>query len=179
MAPGVHFQSRDHTWKNLHPWMRPRGIVAERDEVGIGDTQWHHVAWQYSYAEDVHELFLDGTPIWRMQNVDGRKLVNDREHDCQFSVFTRLTGYAKYGGGFNYLGLGQFLRPDRRDPHLQRAAVLSRYPHRDSRAATTSSPRRTALSCAVSFRSSRAARSAPASRSTFTSGSRSSMSSRR
>ena len=35
-------------------------------------------------------------------------LVNDREHDCQFSVFTRLTGYAKYGGGFNYLGWGNF-----------------------------------------------------------------------
>ena len=108
MAPGVHFQSRDHTWKNLHPWMRPRGIVAEREAVGIGDTEWHHVAWQYSYAEDVHELFLDGTPIWRMRNVDGRTLVNDREHDCQFSVFTRLTGYAKYGGGFNYLGWGNF-----------------------------------------------------------------------
>ena len=35
MAPGVHFQSHDHTWKNLHPWMRPQGIVAEREEVGI------------------------------------------------------------------------------------------------------------------------------------------------
>ena len=108
MAPGVHFQSRDHTWKNLHPWMRPRGIVADREEVGITDTEWHHVAWQYRYAEDEHELFLDGTPIWRMRNADGRALVNDREHDCQFSVFTRLTGYAKYGGGFNYLGWGNF-----------------------------------------------------------------------
>ena len=108
MAPGVHFQSRDHAWTNLHPWMRPRGIVAEREEVGIGDTEWHHVAWQYGYAEDEHELFLDGTPIWRMRNADGRRLVNDREHGCQFSVFTRLTGYAKYGGGFNYLGWGNF-----------------------------------------------------------------------
>ena len=108
MAPGVHFQSRNHAWKNLHPWMRPRGIVAEREEVGISDTEWHHVAWQYGYAEDEHELFLDGTPIWRMRNADGRTLVNDREHDCQFSVFTRLTDYAKYGGGFNYLGWGNF-----------------------------------------------------------------------
>ena len=108
MAPGVHFQSRDHTWKNLHPWMRPRGIVAEREEVGVSDTEWHHVAWQYSYAEDEHELFLDGTPIWRMQNADGRRLVNDREHDCQFSVFSRLTGHTRYGGGFNYLGWGNF-----------------------------------------------------------------------
>ncbi len=34
-------------------------------ESGITDTEWHHVAWQYGYAEDVHELFLDGTSIWR------------------------------------------------------------------------------------------------------------------
>ena len=106
--PGVHFQSRDHTWKNLHPWMRPRGIVAGREEVGISDTEWHHVAWQYSYAEDRHELFLDGRPIWEMRSPDGRRLVNDREHDAQFSVFSRLTGYTRYGGGFNYLGWGNF-----------------------------------------------------------------------
>ena len=108
MAPGVHFQSRDHTWKYLHPWMRPRGIVAEREEVGISDTEWHHVAWQYSYAEDLHQLFLDGRPIWEMRSPDGRRLVNDREHDAQFSVFSRLTGYTRYGGGFNYLGWGNF-----------------------------------------------------------------------
>ena len=108
MAPGVHFQSGDHTWKDLHPWMRPAGIVVEREQVGITDTEWHHIAWQYGYAEDEHELFLDGTPIWRMRNADGRRLVNDREHDCQFSVITRLTGYAKYGGGFNYHGWGNF-----------------------------------------------------------------------
>ena len=108
MAPGVHFQSRDHTWKNLHPWMRPRGMVAPREEAGIHDTEWHHVAWQYGYAEDLHELFLDGRPIWEMRNPDGRRLVNDREHDAQFSVFSRLTGYTRYGGGFNYLGWGNF-----------------------------------------------------------------------
>ena len=28
MAPGVHFRSRDHTWKYLDPWMRPKGMVA-------------------------------------------------------------------------------------------------------------------------------------------------------
>ena len=108
MAPGVHFQSRDHTWKYLHPWMRRRGIVAEREEVGISDTEWHHVAWQYSYAEDLHKLFLDGRPVWEMRSPDGRRLVNDLEHDAQFSVFSRLTGYTRYGGGFNYLGWGNF-----------------------------------------------------------------------
>ena len=108
MAPGVHFQSRDHTWKNLHPWMRPKGMVAPREEAGIDDTEWHHVAWQYSYAEDLHQLFLDGRPIWEMPNPDGRRLVNDRQHEAQFSVFSRLTGYTRYGGGFNYLGWGNF-----------------------------------------------------------------------
>ena len=108
MAPGVHFQSRDHTWKNLHPWMRPKGMVARHEEAGIDDTEWHHVAWQYGYAEDLHQLFLDGRRIWEMRNPDGRRLVNDREHEAQFSVFSRLTGCTRYGGGFNYLGWGNF-----------------------------------------------------------------------
>ena len=99
MAPGVHFQSRDHTWKNLHPWMRPKGMVARHEEAGIDDTEWHHVAWQYGYAEDLHQLFLDGRRIWEMRNPDGRRLVNDREHEAQFSVFSRLTGCTRYGGG--------------------------------------------------------------------------------
>ena len=111
MAPGVHFQSHDHTWKNLHPWMRPKGskeMAASREEAGIEDTEWHHIAWQYSYAEDMHQLFLDGRPIWEIRNPDGRKLVNDREHEAQFSVFSRLTSYTRYGGGFNYMGWGNF-----------------------------------------------------------------------
>ena len=111
MAPGVHFQSHDHTWKNLHPWMRPKGskeMADSREEAGIEDTEWHHVAWQYSYAEDMHQLFLDGRPIWEIRNPDGRKLVNDREHEAQFSVFSRLTSYTRYGGGFNYMGWGNF-----------------------------------------------------------------------
>ncbi len=108
MAPGVHFRSRDHTWKYLDPWMRPKGMVARPDVAGIDNTEWHHVAWQYGHAEDLHQLFLDGRPIWEMRNPDGRRLVNDREHDAQFSVFSRLTGYTRYGGGFNYLGWGNF-----------------------------------------------------------------------
>ncbi len=108
MAPGVHFQSRDHTWKHLDPWMRPKGMVTSREEAGIDDTEWHHVAWQYGCAEDLHQLFLDGRPIWEMRSPDGRRLVNDREHQAQFSVFSRLTGYTRYGGGFNYLGWGNF-----------------------------------------------------------------------
>jgi len=39
---------------------------------------------------------------------DGRKLVNNRDHEAQFSVFTRLDGYARLGGSFNYLGWGNF-----------------------------------------------------------------------
>ena len=55
------------------------------------------------------ELFLDGSAdLARCGLADGRALVNDREHDCQFSVFSRLTGYTRYGGGFNYLGWGNF-----------------------------------------------------------------------
>ncbi len=108
MAPGVHFQSASHTWKDLCPWKRPKGIVGKLSDVGISDTEWHHVAWQYSYAEDVHQLFLDGKLIWEMKTPDGRQLVNDRVHDAQFSVFSRIGGRVKYGGDFNYLGAGNF-----------------------------------------------------------------------
>ena len=108
MAPGVHFQSAEHTWKDLHPWKRRQGIVGKVSDAGISDTEWHHVAWQYSYAEDLHQLFLDGKLIWQMKNPDGRKLVNDRKHDRQFSVFSRIGGHVKYGGDFNYLGFGNF-----------------------------------------------------------------------
>ena len=41
-----------------------------------------------------------------MQSPDDRRLVNDRVHDAQFSVSTRLTGYSRYGDGFNYLREG-------------------------------------------------------------------------
>ncbi len=110
MAPGVHFlgADKDQALMDLHPWKRPQGIVGNPQEAGIRDTEWHHVAWQYNYAEDIHQLFLDGKLIWQMKNPDGRKLVNNRQHDAQFSVFTRLTGYSRYGGGFNFLGFGNF-----------------------------------------------------------------------
>ncbi len=108
MAPGVHFQSADHTWMDLHPWKRRKGMVASPSEVGISDTEWHHIAWQYHFAEDLHQLFLDGKLIWQMKNPDGRKLVNDRKHDAQFSVFSRIGGHVKYGGDFNYMGFGNF-----------------------------------------------------------------------
>ena len=93
---------------HLHPWKRRQGIVGKPRDAGIRDTEWHHVAWQYNFAHDLHELFLDGRLIWKMRNPDGRKLVNNRKHDAQFSVSTRLTAYARYGGGFNYLGEGNF-----------------------------------------------------------------------
>ena len=110
MAPGIHFfgDKEEQALKNLHPWHRPDGIVGERSQAGIRDTEWHHVAWQYNYEQDLHELNLDGRLIWKMNSPDGRKLVNNREHDAQFSVSTRLTGYSRYGGAFNYLGEGNF-----------------------------------------------------------------------
>lgn len=110
MTPGIHFfgAGADQALENLDSWHRPKGIVGERTDAGIRDTEWHHVAWQYSYAEDLHELFLDGRLIWQMRSPDGRTLVNNRSHDSQFSVSSRLTGYSRYGGGFNYLGEGNF-----------------------------------------------------------------------
>ncbi|MAR08919.1 MAG: hypothetical protein CL681_02955 [Blastopirellula sp.] len=110
MTPGIHFFGADanQALENLDPWHRPQGIVGNRSNAGIRDTEWHHVAWQYNYAEDLHELFLDGRLIWKMQSPDDRKLVNNRQHDSQFSVSTSLTGYSRYGGGFNYLGEGNF-----------------------------------------------------------------------
>jgi hypothetical protein len=119
MAPGVHFvdAAGGQEWMDLHPWKRPEGVVLakgpagqviDRRYLGIRDTEWHHVAWQYSYGEDLHQLFLDGTLIWKMANSGGRPLVNNRRHEAQFSVGTRLNGYARYGGSFNWLGWGNF-----------------------------------------------------------------------
>ena len=109
-SPGVHFLGAEpeRSLQDLHPWSRPEGIVADPKEVGIQDTRWHHVAWQYSYVEDLHQLFLDGRLIWQMKSPDGRSLVNNRRHNAQFSVGTRLTGYARLGGNFNWLGKGNF-----------------------------------------------------------------------
>jgi hypothetical protein len=110
MAPGVHFfgAEPDQALRDLHPWVRPAGLVVKPGLAGISDVEWHHVAWQYDAEGDLHELFLDGRLIWAMASPDGRRLVNDRRHDAQFSVFTRLTGYARFGGGFNWRGFGNF-----------------------------------------------------------------------
>ena len=110
MAPGVHFfgAGAEQALENLHPWKRPEGIVGEHTDAGIRDTEWHHVAWQYDRSEDLHQLFLDATLIWEMRSPDGRKLVNNRHHDAQFSICTRLKGYARYGGAFNWRGFGNF-----------------------------------------------------------------------
>ena len=110
MAPGAHFLGTDpaRALMDLHPWKRPQGIVGSVADSGIGDTEWHHVAWQYSYADDAHQLFLDGKLVWKMASPDGLKLVNDRQHDAQFSVMCRLNGYARYGGDINWLGFGNF-----------------------------------------------------------------------
>ena len=110
MAPGVHFcgAQPNQALMDLHPWHRLQGIVGDPADAAIRDTQWHHVVWQYSYAEDLHQLFLDGQLIWQMKSPDGRKLVNDRQHSSQFSVSTRLNGWAKLGGNFNYRGFGNF-----------------------------------------------------------------------
>ena len=110
MAPGVHFLGAepDQALMDLHPWKRPQGIVGDPVDAGIRDTEWHHVAWQYSHAENLHQLLLDGKLIWQMQSPDDRKLVNNRKHEAQFSVGANLTGYARYGGSFNWLGWGNF-----------------------------------------------------------------------
>ena len=120
MAPGVHFLGSDpeQALMDLHPWKRPGGIVGDEADAAIGDIEWHHVAWQYCYDEDLHELFLDGRLIWRMESPDGRRLVNNRHHDAQFSVISRLGGYARHGilgpdgrvdvDSFNWLGWGNF-----------------------------------------------------------------------
>lgn len=110
MAPGVHFLGAepDQLLMDLHPWSRPDGLVAATVDAGITDTEWHHVAWQYGAEEDLHQLFLDGILIWQLRSPDGRKLVNNRRHDTQFSVSTRLKGFARYGGAFDFLGEGHF-----------------------------------------------------------------------
>ena len=115
-APGVHFAcGPDLVLKDLHPWKRPAGIVGDRQDAGIRDAQWHHVAWQYGRSDDLHQLFLDGALIWQMRRPDGIRLVNERRHKAQFSVATRIARYAYWctdeNGGHhhpNYLGWGNF-----------------------------------------------------------------------
>lgn len=118
MAVGAHFFGAEpsQALKDLHPWKRPEGIVGNPTNVSIRDTEWHHVAWQYRATDDLHELFLDGRMIWRLHRPDGRRLVNNRQHEAQFSVFTRIDGYVIRGhdqdgaftGHFNYCGWGNF-----------------------------------------------------------------------
>ena len=109
MAPGVHFLGAkpNQALMHLHPWKRRQGIVGNPRDAGIRDTEWHHVAWQYNYKTDLHQLFLDGRLIWKMQSPDGRKLINNRKHAAQFSVSTRLAGDVLYGVS-NFLGFGNF-----------------------------------------------------------------------
>jgi hypothetical protein len=80
LAPGVHFASRDHRWESLGPWAYPEGRASgcTPSDCSVVDTEWHHVAWQYGYARDEHELLLDGQLIWKLGCVDGVALVNDR-----------------------------------------------------------------------------------------------------
>lgn len=110
LAPGVNFASSDHLWSGLGPGTRPAGRTAALESVVVKfeDSDWHHLAWQYSYGDDTHQLFLDGKVVWEMAAPDELRLTNDREHDAQFSVGTRLDGFARYGGKFNWLGFGNF-----------------------------------------------------------------------
>ena len=78
--------------QGLGPGTRPEGLRGSLSEACIPhtDAQWHHVAWQYSHVSESHELWLDGRCVWEATRPDGVRLVNDREHDAQFSVGTRL-----------------------------------------------------------------------------------------
>ena len=115
-TPGVNIAGGgDRVMKDLDPWKRPEGIVGEVTDAGIRDAQWHHVAWQYSHGEELHQLFLDGALIWKMHRPDDVKLVNERQHGAQFSVTTRIDGFAYWctdeNGAHhhpNYLGWGNF-----------------------------------------------------------------------
>ena len=110
LAPGVTFASAGYRWESLGPWKYPQGIVAgDHGACCVFDSEWHHVAWQYEYGTDTHELWLDGRLIWSLANADGVPLVNDRVgHGAQFSVSTRPTGHCRFGGEFNFLGYGHW-----------------------------------------------------------------------
>ena len=119
MTPGVHFfgAEPEQALPDLDSWKRPEGLMCDPADAGIRDTEWHHVAWQYHHATDRHELLLDGRLIWRMTSPDKRRLVNNRQHEAQFSVFSRLDGpyivrgqneHGKKVRGFNWDGWGNF-----------------------------------------------------------------------
>ena len=125
MAPGIHFcgAQPDQALMDLHPWHRPQGIVGDPADAAIRDTQWHHVAWQYSYAEDLHQLFLDGKLIWQMKSPDGRKLVNDRQHELPVQRQHPPERLGQIGRQLQLSRLWQLLRSNRRDPDLEHPAI--------------------------------------------------------
>ncbi len=115
-TPGAHFFGRESSLMYLNAWKRPEGLLVPEDEAGIHDTQWHHIAWQFEKRRELHQLLLDGRLIWQMRRPDGVELINDRHHEAQFSVFSRLTGYCLRGCDregvhachFNFCGEGNF-----------------------------------------------------------------------
>ena len=51
--------------------------LAAKDADGIRDDRWHHVAWQFRFRDQMHVLFVDGTPVRRIQPY--RKIFNDTD----------------------------------------------------------------------------------------------------
>ena len=51
--------------------------LAAKDADGIRDERWHHVAWQFRFRDQMHVLFVDGTPVRRIQPY--RKIFNDTD----------------------------------------------------------------------------------------------------
>ena len=43
----------------------------------VSDTEWHHVAWQFRYEDQMHFLFLDGKLVYRESRPGGRSVIND------------------------------------------------------------------------------------------------------
>ena len=62
---------------DVHYMATREPALAGKDADGIRDERWHHVAWQFRFRDQMHVLFVDGTPVRRIQPY--RKILNDTD----------------------------------------------------------------------------------------------------
>jgi len=50
------------------------------------DQSWHHVAWQFRFADQTYFLFIDGTLIWKVSTPNVRIIIFADRCDIPFQV---------------------------------------------------------------------------------------------
>lgn len=67
----------------------------------ITDDEWHHVAWQFRYEDQMHFLFLDGKLLYRESRPGGRSVINDAANPGYNSIssinYFLMSNFCLYG----------------------------------------------------------------------------------